>query len=221
MPTPVVWSERPELHAPTLKDCMYSAHLMALVYGGHTAFPFGIYTAKEREALERSDERPDETGATQADATLAVKRRYGRVMRTVSMSLATALTKVGTALTLSGENGRLSVNNRLRRWDRSFTGSHAVCVIPVGGGQSLWLDPEATNRFAGDTVQNTTILQWAYGGSSNMRFVRKDEFMVVDLQKQVADLTVKLAAAQKELTDTKIALAATEAKIVAAKAALG
>jgi hypothetical protein len=77
MPMPVVWSERPEPNACSLKDCTYSSGLMGLIWGNFTAFPLGIYTVAEREALERSDDQPNETGASLDDLILAVQRRYG------------------------------------------------------------------------------------------------------------------------------------------------
>jgi len=75
----LLWSERNELHDPTgaLHDCYVCAPLMCLVHGGFTAYPLGEYTALEREALERSDNRPDEEGGSPDDADLGIKNRYG------------------------------------------------------------------------------------------------------------------------------------------------
>lgn len=172
----LVWSERVEIK-PGLRDCTYSSALMILVYGGFTKFPLGLYSWKERQALERSDDQPDETGASQIDITVACKRRYGVSLHTVDETLARALTIVGRAYSLAGVNGRLPKGHTLRRWDPNFSGPHCVCVIPLGGGRSLWLDPLAPNKYKGDIVNNSTILTWAYGGKSNMRMIEEDEFL--------------------------------------------
>jgi hypothetical protein len=175
----LVWSERVEPGGGGYKDCTYSSALSLLVFAGKKSFPLGIYTVAEREALERSDDQPDETGASQVDITTACKRRYRVTLRTVPTSLATALTKVGTGLTVAGRNGNLPAGHTLRRWQPGFIGGHCVCIIPLGNGRSRWLDPLAPNKYAGDIVNNSTILQWAYGGSANMRYLNEDELAPV------------------------------------------
>lgn len=87
-----VWSERDEPNAAGWRDCSYAAALMALVAGGFSAFPEGIYTVAEREALERSDDKPDEIGAGAEDITTAVQRRYGLTLRTTDQPLSELLT---------------------------------------------------------------------------------------------------------------------------------
>lgn len=172
----VVWSERDEPFGDhRWRDCTYSSYLMALAFGGLTAFKLGIYTAAEREAFERSDSRPDETGSNLNNTDEAATKRYGPKYKLVAPTdnLAIALTKVGTALVVQGVNSRLSTY--LRRWDASFTGNHCVCVIPVGGGKSRWLDPLATWKYEGDIVDNIDILKWAFG-QQYTRVVKADVF---------------------------------------------
>lgn len=223
----VVWSERDEAVGKGWHDCTYSSALMALVYGGFTKFPLGIYTAAEREALERSDNQPDETGASQVDITVAVKRRYGVSLRTVPEPLAVALTKVGRAITLAGSNGNLPKGHALRRWDPGFTGGHSITVVTLGGGKVLWLDPEAPWKHSGDVVPIQIVLKWAWGGISNMRYILENEFATGPVHVPVplppvpvppipvppADQGAALEAALASLAAAKTSLAALELKV--------
>jgi hypothetical protein len=162
---PTVWSERQEAPGVVgLWDCTYSANLMVLVYAGKRTYPLGIYTPAEREALERSDDRPDETGATHRDSDLAIRRRYGVTMRMLAdqsaAGLRAALSTPGRAYAVAGWYGRLPTH--LRRWDPSFTKGHDVCCIPLGGGRVQWLDPLAPFGYAGEPVSVDTILAYAF-----------------------------------------------------------
>jgi hypothetical protein len=168
MPIPVVWSERndPNSKGGAWRDCEYSAGLMALIFGGHVAFPKGIYSIAEREALERSDSQPDETGASHEDLRLAVKNRYGHSLAIHGAAdLAALLRTPNLALVVQGINGNLSPGDGLRRWDRAFAGNHAVCVLTMwnAAGQALWLDPEAPWRYKGQLVTQAKIKTWAKG----------------------------------------------------------
>lgn len=157
----VNWSERDEPYASGWRDCTYSAYLMGLIYAGYATFPLGIYTINEREAFERSDDKPDETGGNMFYCDQGSSRRYGRTLDTPTISLSDALKTPGIGLVLSGVNGNLPYGHWLRRWDPGFIGNHAVFVIPMGNGNVLWFDPEAPWKFAGDTVDNATVLKWA------------------------------------------------------------
>lgn len=171
---------------------------MAVVFGGFTAFPLGIYTVAEREALERSDSQPDEVGASEFDITEAVRNRYKLALRVPTASLGTSLNTAGIAMTVGGSNGRFPAGHFLRRWDPGFAGLHEVCVIPLGGGRSLWLDPLAPWRYAGDIVNNTTVLSWAFGGTS-YRYVKQDEFLEVSVK-----IEFKLEKWNLDATSTRI-----------------
>lgn len=172
-----VWSEADPNRA-ILTDCVYSAGLMALDFGGWNRYPSGHHTIEERNALEREQTMfPRNAGANLAAFDQATTRRYGIKLRLVSGSLETALTRSGTALALGGVNGRFAAQDPWRRWDRTFAGSHAVTVIPLGGGKSLVLDPLAPMGFVGDTVPNSKVLTWANGPSaSDARVARAGEF---------------------------------------------
>jgi hypothetical protein len=163
--TPKVWSERNDPNAPggAWRDCTYSSGLMMLVAGGWTKFPLGAYTVVEREALERSDNQPDETGASQDDLKLAIKNRYGISVGRPPWGIAEGVKHTELALSLQGSNKNLPYTHTLRRWDRSFTGGHEVCIVPLGNGKCLWLDPEAPMGYAGDVVDNATVIKWATG----------------------------------------------------------
>jgi hypothetical protein len=157
-----VWSERLEPAGGGWKDCTYCGGLMALVFGGFTKFPLGAYTVKEREALERSDSQPDETGASLDDLILAVHTRYGIAWAKSRTSvLASHHDRDDLAFVVQGQNGNLPTGHRLRRWDPTYTGGHCVTVIPTGDGTHLrWLDPLAPMGFAGDVTDWATVMKW-------------------------------------------------------------
>jgi len=158
----LVWSESPEPNATGLKDCTYSAGLSALVGGGFTKFPLGIYTVAEREALERSDAQPNETGASLDDLIVAVKKRYGIDWHKSSIALlAQHHSRNDLLFIIQGKNGNLPAGHSLRRWDPTYIGGHAVTIQPTGNGTSVrWLDPEAPMKYNGDIVAWTTVMKW-------------------------------------------------------------
>ena len=227
MPFPVVWSERPEPNASGLKDCTYSAGLTALVYGDKVVYPKGIYTVAEREALERSDNQPDETGASLSDLIVAIRRRYGITLTQNSpASLSAWLDKDDIALVVQGKMGNLG--STLRRWDPSFTGGHSVCVVNLPGDRYIWLDPLAPNKFAGDVVKKSQIMRFSTGLGGSIT-VRRSQFDPTNRTQaeydavvaQVAAMTKQRDEAIAALAPTKVALDAAYARINAAKAALG
>lgn len=84
------------------------------------------------------------------------------------------LSTKGTALSIAGSNARLPT--ALRRWDPSFAGAHAVCVVPLGGDFVTWYDPLATPGYAGERVSVDTVLTWAFI-PSDARIVKDGEFL--------------------------------------------
>jgi nucleoid-associated protein YgaU len=195
----VVWSERDDPRAGhRWKDCTYCTYLMALIFGGRTSFPKGIYTADEREAFESSDSRPDETGANLGNADEAAGRRYGPrfVLKAPTDELTIALTRVGTALVLQGDNGRLPAGDPWRRWDPHFDGDHALLGIPLGNGKVRILDPEAPWRFAGDVVPIEKVLNWAFQPASKYaRVVHAGAFLPKTYTVRRGDSLSSIAAA--------------------------
>lgn len=175
----LVWSERDDV-VPGWHDCTQSSALMALVYAGHTDFPLGIYTAAEREALEDADDRPDETGALLTDIDLAVQRRYHRTFHTLpddsAATFASFLSKRGYAFVVQGTYKNLPDGHTLRRWQPGYEGGHAVCVLTLGNNEILWLDPMATNKYAGDRTDAATVLQFAWDGAQYSRYLEENEF---------------------------------------------
>ncbi len=218
MPFPVVWTERGEAK---WKDCTYSSGLQALVYGGFTAFPAGTYTMAEREALERSDDQPDETGASLDDLVTAVKRRYGlTLVKRTAGTLALTVTRDEEAIVLQGLMGNLPKGHRLRRWDPDFEGGHAITVISMPGDRFVWLDPLATAKYPGDVVGRDEVITFAKSMGQHI-VVKANEF------KPCADPAVLDAAlaraikAEAEAGALRTALVAANAKIANAKTALG
>lgn len=160
---PPVLSEGEDPLGKVWRACTYAAGMMAAyaVAGGAAVFPKG-YTGKERNALEASDNQPDNSpeGASLGDLDVALKARYGMSLNKVSGSLSNALERKGTVLVVQGTYGRLPDVLRL---SKTFTGGHAVTVIPQGNGKSLWLDPIAPSGSKGKIVDNNTILNFAWG----------------------------------------------------------
>jgi hypothetical protein len=189
MPLPTVWSEAPEIAGVRgLHDCTQSAALMALIYAGKTSFPLGIYTVAERNALDASDDRPDNTGAT-LDGHLInhgwldkqVLNRYGIRMPVLPddevATLRRFLSTPGYAFLLQGSMGSLPAGHPLRQWQPEFSGGHAVTVIT--GTQPRWLDPLAPMGYRGTLTDVDTILRFAWDGRQYSRYMKKDELVVV------------------------------------------
>lgn len=180
MTMPVVWSERNELHDPTGSehDCYVAAPLMCLVYGGKLSYPLGIYTALEREALERSDGRPDEEGGTPSDADEAIQKRYGLSMHIPTEASLGEVTIVGRALSVGGRLANFPVGHRLRRYAPAYLGGHRICYIPISRLSGTWLDPLAPWLYAGEQVTLAEVGLFAKGrAASDLRYTLKDEYI--------------------------------------------
>ena len=178
----VVWSERGELPGVVgLHDCTYCANLMVLVAAGKRTFPLGINTAAEREALERSDFEPDRIGARHDITDVAIRRRYGVLMRKLQdgsrEGLKRALSTPGSAYAVAGECGDLPEGVRVT----DCFGPHDVCVIPQGGGKVLWLDPMRKMGFAGQVVDVNVVLDYAFI-PNDARFLQIGELVEEDEQ---------------------------------------
>lgn len=190
MPLPTVWAEHPEIAGVIgLHDCTQSAALMALIYAGKTSYPLGIYTMAERNALDASDDRPDNTGAT-LDGSIKtagwldrqVLNRYGVRMHKLpddsSTTLRTMLSTPGYAFLLQGTVKNIGDSTHpLRRWQPNFGGPHAICLIT--GSKLRWLDPLGPKNFAGDIVDIDTVMRFAWKGAAYSRYMKKDELVVV------------------------------------------
>lgn len=160
MSTPPLMSERDDPFSPNgaWRDCAYASAIMLVHKAGKRWWPAG-YGVREREALERSDDQPDETGANYRDIQLACHRRYALSLPTVPPD-ALGRWLAGTAKRGFSVPGRMTnLPPFLRRWDTAFTGAHQVYVEPMGDGLHVrWLDPLATWGFKGDIVPVTTVL---------------------------------------------------------------
>jgi len=200
MATVKVWSERNDPNAPggSWRDCTYSAGLMGLVFAGFTKFPAGAYTVAEREALERSDDQPDETGASLNDLQTAIGRRYKLdipISRIALLAQHHARSDLG--FVIQGKNGNLPLGSDLRRWDPKFTGGHAVFVVPTGDGTTVtWYDPEAPMGHSGDLVTWPSVTRWI--GSSGSYMVFRRDFYAPALVYTEQDLKDRITEAVLE-----------------------
>lgn len=169
------WSER-GLEV-VLRDCAYAAYLTGLVEAGFTKFPLGMFTAEEREALESSDDRPDETGANLGNADQASIRRYGVSAHNVTeVALSISLQIAGRILILAGNNGRLPRGHRLRRWQPNFTGNHMWAVKTTGTSTVRIFDPLAPMKYTGDDATIGEVVKWAFGDYQNKRMFLVGEY---------------------------------------------
>lgn len=162
------WSEHPEPNAPTWTGCAYASWLTVLVAAGKRDFPLGAFTVAEREALERSDDRKDETGATPPDIITASIRRYGitpgSLAITTTAALVAELSRPGRAYSLAGQYDPrfFPAGDPLRRWQPGYTGPHQITAVPIDGASVLWLDPLAPMGHAGDVVPVAKAARFAW-----------------------------------------------------------
>lgn len=235
MTTTLNWSERDEPNAAGYKDCTYSSGLTGMVFSGFTNFAKGIYTVEEREALERSDDQPNETGASTSDLCVAIKRRYGKIKAVNSAAaLSGILDTRHKGVAVQGKLSNFPVGHKLRRWQPGFTGGHMVFVFRQADGTYRWFDPLAPMKFAGDVVTKANVLTFAKGLGSSVTFT-SDEYkpvVVTPLPKTYtqaemdavrAELAVALAAKEetrRALEESSNNLSAALMKIANAKVAL-
>lgn len=227
MAIPLNWSERVEPNATGLKDCTYAAGLTGMVYAGFKAFPKGIYTVAEREALERSDDQPNETGASIDDLIVAIRRRYGKSKTKSGLAGTKAnLAKTGIGMVIQGHLANFPGGHRLRRWQPGFTGGHAVFVMAMGDGKWRWFDPLAPMKHAGDAVTTAEINTFIKTIGYSTTF-KNDEYAPVVVppptytEAQYKAVVAERDAALARATAAESSLVAADAKIAAAKVALG
>jgi hypothetical protein len=168
MPQPLVWSERDELNDPTghLHDCAEASALMCLFYGGFTKFPLGLYTATEREALERSIPGPYEQGASPVEMDAAIKNRYGLTWHTpaAGSSKATLLETPGLAVSIGGYIST-----------PTYSGGHRICFLTT---PKLELNPLAANKSGGVATTVAAMLTFAQGRDvTDLRYVHEDQYL--------------------------------------------
>lgn len=149
-----VWSEvDPALTSYT--DCTYCSILMVVAASGFTAFPLGLNTHPERVAFRGGDPRLNFAGGVDR-----AKARYGITIQSPAPyskeGLRAALMQSGRAYAIAGRTANFPAGHTLRRWDPTFSGTHAVAYIPDGLGVGQWLDPLAPMGYAG---QNVTVSQ--------------------------------------------------------------
>jgi hypothetical protein len=172
--TVLVWSERND-PAGGEHDCAYSSILMVLVHGGKVSYPLGIYTVAEREALERSDTRADEEGASPSDIDLAIATRYGLKAHApaVGTALRSVLTTPGLAVSVGGQLSNLPYGHPLRRYAPNYTGGHRICFLT---STRTWLDPLAPWKYAGDVTSVDNVVTFAQKRAvTDLRYLKANE----------------------------------------------
>lgn len=186
-------SERRELHATGWRDCTQAAAMRGCADHG-IVFPLADLDL-EREALERSDDYPDEAGATMDAIVTAMDRRYGYSGDPVT-DLRTALRTPGCTLLIQGTAGNLP--DHQKRWD-DYMGGHAIAyrvLSPTGG---TFLDPRAPMGFAGDAVTPAQMEAFAWGASTTRAFRWKPGLLagqggeMIRVDPQVAKAALRIA----------------------------
>lgn len=156
-----VISERRELYAVGLKDCGQASFLRALADHG-VIFPLANDLEAEREALERSDSYPDETGAPMWALVQAAERRYGYSGDAVAV-MATAVRTPGFTLVMQGPFDRFPLFQQ--RWQLGGTFGHAVAYRVLSATEGTLLDPLAPMGFLGDRVTPEVMERFCWGPS--------------------------------------------------------
>lgn len=149
------------------RDCLYASGVM-LAHDAGVTLPLG-YTKAEREALERSDDRPDEQGGSLDDLMTGFRRRYDWTP--------TLAKDVGNATFRGSLTGGAVVQiiyaelpAHFQQWDPAFAAKgadsrHSVSVrrsSSVDGSTKpgyLWLrDPLARGAYCGEWIRETDLL---------------------------------------------------------------
>lgn len=160
-----VWTEQ---RTGRWDQCTECAYLMAMIHGGFTRFPRGAYTQAERDALTLTAGLVpgDGVGTVFPPIDTALTKRYGVTLRsrpiTTSASLRALLTPAGNAFVLAGNYKRFPAGHARRRWQPNYFLGHALCVVTLGGGKILWLDPLADAGHPGDitTISDALLFAW-------------------------------------------------------------
>lgn len=153
-----VVSERRELFSPTQNDCT-DAGIIRMVMDAGIVLPLFYDLDREREALERSNSRPDETGETIGSIVEAATNRYHFAGHSVT-DLRASLTTPGTIVLVQGWNYRLP--KRLRAYP-NFGGGHAGDVRVNRDASLTWLDPGRPHGYRGDPITLAEALHFAWG----------------------------------------------------------
>lgn len=164
MASVLVWSEK---ESGDWEACVAASYLIGLVYGGLRAFPLGIYTQAEREALELVPDEPQDYATTDAQSLA----RYGVALRKLSTgSIADAVTRVGVGLVCTGYGGLLIATG---------ASIHSLFYLPTSATAGLVYDPLANNQSAGVPISAAQIVTWTAGraGPNQVREVGSDEFV--------------------------------------------
>lgn len=170
------------------RDCLYASGVM-LAWDAGRSLPYGLSKA-EREALESSDDRPDEQGGTLEDLMTGFRRRYGW-----TPLLRKEQANAGFLSGLSGGSVVTILYSALpvhyQRWDTSFAGTgplsrHAVNVrrsSSVDGSTRsgyLWLrDPLGRGDYCGEWITEADILRAANARNGGAKTVDSIQAVVV------------------------------------------
>jgi hypothetical protein len=206
-PLPKIWSER---RPGSWDQCTEGAYLMAMVYGGFRDFPAGKYTDAERDALDAATPPdPAAGGSTFTLLDAGALKRYGASLHRIpddsKAGLRAQLRSPGQAFAVAGSLGGLPEGHRLRRWQPTYTGGHAICIVSLGDDKVWWGDPLALMRGDGDEASVDRVMDFAWF-PSDARVIRAGAFdadrlrtQAIALRKQKAELEAEMAALEADV----------------------
>lgn len=141
----------------TWEDCTWCSGVMhANALRGRTVFP-GTRTEYEGLRVDGDDgpaEKPgDGSNLNQLRAGMLVRYGFAGDLTPNGADWPTVRARLveGTTAVVQGKMGAFPAGHRLRRWDPTFAGGHAVHVVIENGGP-WWQNPEAPAEFQGEAI---------------------------------------------------------------------
>lgn len=167
-------------------------------------------THAEAEALRAAAGKPPTGGSNTEDLRRGIKARYGvSVVPEISgfSNLWNALLP-GMAAMVQGSMKAFPPTHRLSKWDPSFDGGHAVCVMRISATELLWCDPEAPTGAAVPVTITKAELQsfvTAFGGTHLVAPILSMQEAQVDLKTYTPGYTADVKPQSNVRAEPRIA----------------
>jgi hypothetical protein len=178
------------------EDCMPASAVMHARAALSPAIP---PTHAEAEALRRDAGLPSTGGVTIEQILVGLGKRYGWNGGTlVPSSSFLSVFQPGTSAVVSGRLANFPSGHRLRRWQPSFTGGHAVWIARLKDGTFWWDDPLAPETgYSGEQVSLSEVETYIQGwpGRQLMAPIKEDAvFAIVTRTPYPSPVTWRVAA---------------------------
>lgn len=146
------------------EDCLWCSTLEWL---HDTVKPDVPMTHAEAEALRAESGEPPTGGSNLSDVARGVEGRYNINLPQViygADAIVAALAGGKRAGVVTGSMGAFPAGHRLRRWDPTFAGAHAVFLAYDPASGYWWCDPLApAGPYVGETVSAAEVRQFVNG----------------------------------------------------------